>query len=176
MLDGGTPEITEATRARAGTRPTWREVALVTLTVLTAYTTAISWQVQAVSYPLFRAVGSNDFAAYHQQYNEDILWPVLIPGFPTVIACGLFFWIRPDRVARLAAAAVTASGIITLLLTLFWAIPLHDRLDLIGPDAATIDSLLQANLLRSVMLTACTVLLGWIVLRGSRQDRRELAI
>jgi len=83
MLDKGTPEPTEAIRTIASTHPRWREVALVILTVFTAYTTAISWQAQGVSYPLFRVVGTEGFAAYHQHYNEDILWPVLIPGFPT---------------------------------------------------------------------------------------------
>jgi hypothetical protein len=151
-----------------GESRSWRDAALVGLTVLTSYTTAISWQAQAVSYPLFRAVGQEMFATYHQQYNDDIWWPVLIPGFPTVIACALFFWIRPARVGRPLAAVVTASGIVSLLLTLLWAIPMHDRLDEQGPAAATIDSLLQANLLRSVVLTVCTVLLGWAVLGNQR--------
>jgi len=119
-------------------------------------------------------VGTEGFAAYHQHYNEDILWPVLIPGFPTVFACALFLWIRPVRVPRPAGAAVTAIGISSLLLTLLWAIPMHDRLDRDGPVAATIDSLLQANLLRSVLLTVCTILLGSMVLGTDRPDARVM--
>lgn len=164
---------TQVSSALLDRRSSRREVAQVALTLLTAYTTAISWQVQAVSYPLFRAVDDTDFAAYHQQYNEAILWPVLIPGFPTVIAGTLFYFFRPPRSSRRLAALVSATSLISLLLTLLWAIPMHDRLDAIGQDGPTIDSLLQANLLRSLALTLSTTALGWGLLRlvGGRVRR-----
>ncbi len=36
---------------------------------------------------------------------------------------------------------------------MLWASPIHDRLDRIGQDAATLDSLLQANAERTGLLT-----------------------
>lgn len=51
---------------------------------------------------------------------------------------------------------------------MLWAIPMHDRLDEQGPVAATLDSRLQAKMLRSVVLSVCTVLLGWMVLSNHR--------
>ena len=64
-----------------GTRTDWRHPHLVALTALTAYSTGVGWQAQAVSYPLFRAVPTEDFLAYHAQYNEAIPLVVIVPGF-----------------------------------------------------------------------------------------------
>ncbi len=69
-------------------------------------------------------------------------------------------------VSRTAAAAVALCGMVSLLSTVLWAIPRHDDLDRIGRDATTIDSLLRANLLRSLALTAGTFLLGWSLARS----------
>ena len=56
--------------------------------------------------------------------------------------------------------------------TVAWAIPMHDRLDVIGQDASTIASLLQANAVRTALLTLGTVALGWCFVRvaSSRQS------
>jgi hypothetical protein len=146
----------------------WRSWYLVGLTALTAYSTGVGWQAQLVSYPLFEAVPASDFAAYHQQYNEAIPLPVIVPGFLAFLAGVAFCWTRPPEVPRPAAAAVAATGLTSLLTTLFWAIPMHDHLDQSGQSAATLDSLQQANLLRSLALTVGTVVLGWCVTRLAR--------
>ena len=52
---------------------------------------------------------------------------------------------------------------------MLWAIPMHDRLDQIGQSAATLDSLLQANLVRSLALTAGTAALVWCVAKVGRR-------
>jgi hypothetical protein len=143
----------------------WRGLYLVGLTALNAYSTGVGWQAQLVSYPLFGAVPASGFAGYHQQYNEAIPLPVIFPGFLSFLAGVAFCWTRPPEVPRPAAAVVAVTGLTSLLATVLWAIPMHDRLDQSGQSAATLDSLLQANLLRSVALTAGTVVLGWCVTR-----------
>jgi hypothetical protein len=93
---------------------------------------------------------------------------VIFPGFLSFPAGVAFFWTRPPEVPRPAAAVVAVTGLTSLLATALWAIPMHDRLDESGQSAATLDSLLQANLLRSVALTVGTVVLGWCVTRLAR--------
>jgi hypothetical protein len=150
--------ITDRATTRA-VRASWRRAHLVGLTALTAYSTAVGWQAQLVSYPLFRAVPPEDFLAYHAQYNAAIPVVVIVPGFVSFLACAAFPWTRPADVPRGLAAVVAGAGIGALVSTVAWAIPRHDRLDAIGQDAATIDSLLDANLVRSLLLTAGTVAL-----------------
>ena len=147
----------------------WRHLGLVGLTALTAYSTGVGWQAQLVSYPLFRATAPQDFLAYHAQYNAAIPVVVIIPGFLSFLAGIAFLWTRPAEVPRGAAAVVAAAGVTSLLSTVAWAIPMHDRLDRIGQDAATIDSLLSANLVRSLALTVGTAALCWSVARLIRR-------
>jgi hypothetical protein len=148
-----------APRAPAG--PAWRRWNLVALTALTSYSTAIGWQAQRVSYPLYGAVGVDDFPAYHRRYDRAIPLVVVAPGFATFLAGAAFPWTRPGEVPARAAAVVSAGGVTALLATVLWAIPRHDRLNREGWSEATLESLLRANLVRSLALSTATAALCW---------------
>lgn len=143
----------------------WRRLGLLGLTALTSYSMAVGWQAQLVSYPLYRAVDPASFAAYHLQYNDSIPLVVILPGFVSFLAAAAFYWTRPAEVPKWAATVVSLSGVASLVTTVAWAIPMHDRLDEIGQSAATIDSLLQANLARCAALTIGTLALCWCLSR-----------
>jgi hypothetical protein len=123
-----------------------------------------------VSYPLYRAVGDSDFGVYHQLYNEAIPMPGILPGFTCFLAAAAFPWTRPREVPRSAAITVGLVGLLSLLSTTLWAIPMHDRLDDAGPSTTTIDSLLAANLVRTLALTAGTATLAWCTGRLLRRN------
>lgn len=163
------PSLDHSSPAVSAGDPAWRHLGLVGLTALTAYSAGVGWQAQLVSYPLFRAVAPEDFLAYHAQYNAAIPVVVIVPGFVSFLAGVAFWWTRPSEVPRGLAAVVAATAATALVSTVAWAIPMHDRLDRIGQDAATIDSLLSANLLRSVALTVGAAALGWSVARLIRR-------
>jgi hypothetical protein len=147
----------------------WRRWYLAGLTALTGYSMGVGWQAQLVSYPFFGTVPAEHFAAYHEQYNQAIPLVVIAPGFLSFLAGVAFLWTRPRDVPRPAAAVVAGTGLVSLLATVLWAIPMHDRLDQIGQSAATLDSLLQANLVRSLALTAGTAALVWCVAKVGRR-------
>ena len=154
-----------ATRAdRAG----WRVWNLAAVAALTAYSAGVSWQAQFVSYPLYRAVSAADFPSYHLAYNAAIPWVVIIPGFLSFLACIAFFWTRPARIPVGAAVLVAVSGLGSILTTVLLAIPMHDQLDRVGQDAATIANLIQANALRTALLTVGAVVLSWCLVRLTR--------
>ncbi|MGL4176016.1 MAG: hypothetical protein ACRCSN_08045 [Dermatophilaceae bacterium] len=159
---------TTAAPARRTAPLGWRHVGLAGLTAVTAYSTGVGWQAQLVSYPLYRAVAPEDFLAYHAQYNSSIPLVVIVPGFASFLAGIAFLWTRPAEVPRRVAALVAATGAISLVATVARAIPMHNRLDRIGQDSATIDDLLQANLVRSLALTLGTAALCWSVARVIR--------
>ena len=155
----GTSASTSSPRAD---RRVWN---LAVLAALTAYSTGVAWQAQFVSYPLYRSLSAEEFPGYHLDYNAAIPGVVIIPGFVTFLACAAFPWTRPARVPRAAAATVAFCGVGSLLSTVLWAIPMHDRLDRIGQDAATIASLLQANGVRTALLTVGAAALSWSMVR-----------
>lgn len=138
---------------------TWRIWTLTVIAALTAYSSGVSWQAQFVSYPLYEAMGAADFPAYHLAYNAAIPAVVIVPGFLSFLGGIAFFWTRPAGVSKTAAAVVASCGLGSLLVTVLWAIPMHDQLDRIGQDATTIGSLLQANALRTGFLSLATVVL-----------------
>jgi hypothetical protein len=111
------------------------------------------------------------FAAYHSKYNAAIPVVVILPGFLTFLAGTVFYWTRPLDVPRRAAALVGAAGVTSLLSTVIWAIPMHDRLDQAGQSVDTINSLLHANLLRSLALTTGAVTLSWCVATSEQSSR-----
>lgn len=156
--------LSPTTDVRTG-RPRWRVWNLAALAALTAYSTGVTWQAQFVSYPLYRAMSAADFPAYHLAYNAAIPGVVIIPGFLTFLACAVFPFTKPAGVPRAVTAVVVVSGVGCLLSTVLWAIPMHDRLDAIGQDAATIASLLAANGVRTALLTAGAAALTWTVVR-----------
>lgn len=145
-----------------------RSWALVGVATLTAYSTALGWYAQQVGYPMFGQVDVVNFATYHQFYNHAIVWPVIVPGFLGFLSATVFPFTRPAGVPRSAALLVSATGIICLASTVLWAIPMHDRLDDRGFATQTLQSLLDANLLRTVALTAGTMTLGWCLRRTMR--------
>jgi hypothetical protein len=141
----------------------------VALTALTAYSTGVSWQAQFVSYPLYRAMSAADFPEYHLAYNASIPGVVIAPGFATFLACAAFPFYRPEGVSGRLAAVVASTGAGSLLTTVLWAIPMHDKLDRVGQDPATIAGLLQANAVRTAFLTVGTAALSWSVARLLRR-------
>lgn len=154
----------EAATTRRTTLPAirtqgWRHWSMGGLTALTAYSAGVAWQAQAVSYPLYRAVSEAEFPAYHLAYNDAIPFVVVAPGFLSFLACAALPWTRPPEVSRAVGWVVGGTGVGSLLVTVLWAIPRHDRLDRIGQDAATINSLLRANSVRTGLLTLGTAAL-----------------
>jgi hypothetical protein len=148
----------------------WRWWTAVGTFGITAYSTAVGWQAQAVSYPFFRTVPADHFLAYHGQYNDSIPLVVIAPGFAAFLAGIAFPWLRPAGVSRVAAVLVGVAGAVSLLSTVLFAIPRHDELDRIGQDAQVVGELLQANLVRSLALTVGTLVLGWVL--GQTLGRR----
>jgi hypothetical protein len=160
-----TQPVATARPAAIRTGPGWRVWNLAALAALTAYSTGVAWQAQFVSYPLYRAMSAAEFPGYHLAYNAAIPGVVIIPGFLSFLACAAFPFTRPAGVSRAASAVVAVAGIGSLLSTVGWAIPMHDRLDALGQDAATIDSLLRANAVRTACLTLGTLVLSWCTAR-----------
>ena len=104
------------------------------------------------------------------RFFRSALFPlvVIVPGFLGFFASVALPWTRPADVSPRLAALVSATGVGAILSTVLWAIPMHDRLDRIGQDAATLDSLLQANAVRTGLLTLGAGALVWALVRRRR--------
>jgi hypothetical protein len=160
-----TATLSRPTAAARWSRSDWRSWNLAAVAALTAYSTGVAWQAQFVSYPLFGRLSAAEFPAYHLAYNEAIPGVVVIPGFLTFVVCIAFLFTRPADTSRTMAGLIALTGLGSVLSTVLWAIPMHDQLDRIGQDAATLRSLLTANAVRTAFLTVGTVGLFGIIAR-----------
>ena len=142
---------------------------LAAVAALTAYSTGIAWQAQFVSYPLYRAMSAGRVPRVPpglQRRDPRRGDHPRLPRLPRL--CGVP--LDPaGRVPRLATALVAVSGLGSILSTVLWAIPRHDLLDRIGQDAATITSLIQANGVRTALLTLGAATLSWSLVRLIRR-------
>lgn len=115
--------------------------------------TGVIWFVQVVHYPLFAAVGAEQFLAFEARHVRRTTWvvaPLMLVELATTAALAL---------APATRGPLTWSGIALLavawLSTAFLQVPLHRRLERgFDPDAAR--RLVATNWIRTVAWTART--------------------
>lgn len=116
---------------------------------VTAYMTGLIWFVQVVHYPLFGAVGRDEFARYERRNTRITLWVV---GPPMLAELGLAL-----ALVVLAPGALTGCGLAAL--GMVWAstwllqVPAHRRLEQ-GFDHAIHARLVRTNWIRTTAWTA----------------------
>ena len=128
----------------------------------TVYMTGLIWFVHVVHYPLFSGVGAAGYAAYQADHMRLTGYVV---GLPMVIEMVGALWLAfelPPGLPRwmLFAGAMLVVGIWAS--TALLSVPAHNALSL-GFDAEVHRSLCQTNLVRTVLWTARTLLLGAMI-------------
>lgn len=130
---------------------------------LTWAMTGVIWHVQVVQYPLFRQVGRESFAAYHDGHCFRISFIVvpLILG-EAATAAGLLYlgWRQPLFLGSLPFLALA------WLSTALLQAPLHTRLMTEGAEPHLLNRLVRTNWLRTVAWSARALLLLGLHVRG----------
>ena len=106
------------------------------------------WFVQLVHYPLFAAVGPDNFIAYETQHTRRTSWVVAM--FMPVEAITAA-WLMVDRPEGVSAGLVIAGFILVAMLwfsTALWQAPLHGRLTM-GFDSHRYRQLVRSNWVRT---------------------------
>jgi len=136
---------------------------LAALTALGLYALGIGWMTQQVSYPLFSHVPEGQFVAYHRNYSRRIPIVIIVPGFTYFLASMAFVALRPDPVPLWLAAVVGLGGLASLVATVGFAIPCHQRLQREGSSPTVLRRLRNADRVRAYGATINAVLLLWAV-------------
>lgn len=125
--------------------------------------TGLIWFVQMVHYPLFAAVGTPGFAAYHAAHSR-LTTLVVGPLMLVEAACGV--WIALERPTCAAWIGVALLAVVWGT-TFFVSVPRHTLLAA-GFDAAVIDSLVGTNWIRTIAWTARAGLAAWFLVGVTR--------
>ena len=123
--------------------------------------TGLIWFVQIVHYPLFAAVGRDQFVAYEGRHTVLTTW-VVMPLM--MVELGSSIWLAvhplPGWSGLLIAAAILTALI--WLSTFFLQVPQHRILER-GFDEAAWRFLVNSNWVRTVLWTARSVILCWML-------------
>ena len=140
---------------------------LLVVFALSLYGTGQVWLVQLSSYPLWRYVGAADFPAYHQAWWRSIWGVVLAPSVVVVAGALLMLRWRIEQAPAWSVWLGAGLQIALVLGTVAWWAPLMARLEGANgaPDPARFSLLLNTHWLRVSIVTAYSLLLGWMIVR-----------
>lgn len=135
----------------------WPEALVVVHLAATLFMVGVIWFVQVVHYPLFAAVGREDWPAYAGAHVRRTRWVV---GPPMLVEAGTAVALLVLRPAAIPTPWVwTGAGLLALiwLSTNLVQVPRHRRLGA-GFDAGTAEALVATNWLRTIAWSARGVL------------------
>lgn len=108
------------------------------------------WFVQVVVYPLFARVGDPEYIDYHRFYARKIPWPVIVPGFASMLLPLPLALLGPTVPTWMTAVNVVA-GLASMLVTLRLMIPRHGYLERMK-DTRVIAELVRYNWPRTLAI------------------------
>jgi hypothetical protein len=111
------------------------------------------WFVQVVHYPLFAAVGTAQWGAYHEAHRVRTGWVLAGPMLAQLGLGLLVVVVRPAGVDAALAAGALALTVAVFAVTFLAAVPDHDRLGR-GWDPAVGRRLVRVNAVRTALWTA----------------------
>jgi hypothetical protein len=136
---------------------------ILTQWAATLVMTGVIWFVQLVHYPAYRNVGDATFVAYQREHTRRTTWVVFPPMLVELMTAGLWA-IEAWKAPELRVWAWPGVGLVALLWgsTMFWQVPLHDRLSR-KRDPEVIEKLIRSNWLRTWAWTTRSLMIGgWI--------------
>ena len=135
---------------------------LLACLISTAAMTGLIWFVQIVHYPLFAAVGREQFANYEQRHSFLTTW-VVLPLMFTELGTSIWLAVHPPEGFSSLMQVGAAMTIAIWLSTFVLQVPKHRILES-GFDQQAWSFLVKSNWIRTVLWTGRTVLMCWMVL------------
>lgn len=131
--------------------------------ICTGYMTGVIWLVQLVHYPMFLAYDRAEFSRIMREHQSRTFRVVFLPMLIELITAYLLLFISPVGVdyTLMILSAVLATW--WAAATAHWQIPLHEKLEQSGYDAAIIAQLVRSNWLRTAIWTVRLLLMATIV-------------
>jgi hypothetical protein len=119
--------------------------------------TGVIWFVQLVHYPLFAAVGTSEWDAYHSEHSRRTTWVVALPMTVDLASSLALVVVTPASMGTGLAAAGVVAALVTWGATAGLAVPAHRKLGRSWDDR-TGRRLVRANWVRTVAWSAHAVL------------------
>jgi hypothetical protein len=139
---------------------------LVVHLIAVAYLTGLSWVVQLVVYPGFRAVGPTQaWADFHDAHGRGMTFAVVVPWLAQGVTVAALLVLRPEGVPLWLLLLAAALAGVTVAVTALSSVPLHSRLS--DYDRVLVDRLIATHRLRTAAWTGGTVCAAAMALLGA---------
>lgn len=130
--------------------------------VSTLYMFGLIWMVQVVHYPLFNAVGTDQFVVYQRRHMRLTTFvvgpPMLLEAFSSV----LLLWFPLPNVSIALVSIGVAMIFVIWLSTAFAQVPCHQKLES-GFNSAAHRWLVTSNWVRTLAWTARAGIVTWML-------------
>jgi hypothetical protein len=138
----------------------WLVIHLVAVAVLAG----VGWVVQLVVYPAFALVGRGKWATYHDHHTRAIVRVVAVPWVAQGISV-VALLLAPPGGAALPVVALAVLALVTVVVTVAAAVPVHRAIALAPEGAGTpLATLLRVNGARTLVWTASALLAAAMLL------------
>lgn len=126
------------------------------------FMTGLIWLVQLVHYPLFAAVGREEFSAYEAAHTSQIS-VIVIPIMLVELASAVGLVVSPpDALGRTVPVVALVLLAIIWVVTALYSVPAHGALSG-GFDPTAHRTLVSTNWIRTVAWTGRAALLTWML-------------
>ena len=130
--------------------------------------TGLIWLIQLVHYPLFAKVGADQFVAYELAHCRQIT-PIVMPLMFAELLASLWLAWKPSAAGTFVAPQGVWIGLAVMVLLIWLStavlqVPLHNQLEK-GLDVNAVRRLVATNWIRTVLWSARSIGLMWILLR-----------
>lgn len=137
---------------------------------ITFFNNALHWYTQVTTYPLFNWVGQAEFGSFHKEYERRLPFSIYLPYTLLMLSTLLLTVVRPAEIKLEWVLVLLALNASIMLISLRFAVPIHDRLQRQGyPDKGSILRLIRYNSVRlvasSVSSAIMLVLIGLLLSR-----------
>jgi hypothetical protein len=130
--------------------------------VASGYCLSGGWLAQLVVYPLYLAVPPESFAAYFAQYNEAIVFPVIVALSLCWVLSALLILYRPTAIPSWAAWSAAGLAILGFIASAAFEFPQNQALMEHGYNAVLIHEKIVGNWYRTIAWTLQSALLVWM--------------
>ena len=142
----------------------WSLTILLSNVLSTLFLVGLIWMVQVVHYPLFDAVGEQNYVDYQKRHQSNITYivaPMMLVELATAI---MLLWFPMDGVDKSLVYAGIGLVALIWLSTAFIQVPCHEKL-VKGFDPSAYKWLVNSNWIRTIAWTARGGLVTWMMVR-----------
>lgn len=141
------------------------KVAIAAVALTNFYLLGVMLMFQRIDYPLFVHVPRAEFPSYYAVFTRSIALPVVIPEFLALLSVIPLFFFRPASVPAWSVAAVLGAGVLYMVITFGWHLPVHRMLANGDNSQSVVDALVRTNGMRTLVQAAKCGLVFWMITR-----------